>query len=92
MRSGKRQVTEGIEIPNQEKNQNAGEKETYKDLEILKGHTIKQVDMKGKNFKSILELLETKFYSRKLIKEINTWAVPLVRCSGPFLKWTREEL
>ena len=23
---------------------------------------------------------------------INTWAVPLVRYSGPFLKWTRDEL
>ena len=29
---------------------------------------------------------------RNLIKEINTWAVPLVRYSGPFLKWTRDEL
>ena len=23
---------------------------------------------------------------------INTWAVPLVRYSGPFLEWTRDEL
>ena len=23
---------------------------------------------------------------------MNTWAVPLVRYSGPFLKWTRHEL
>ena len=38
------------------------------------------------------KLLETKFWSRNLIKGINTWAVPLVRYSGPFLKWTREEL
>ena len=27
-----------------------------------------------------------------IIKGINTWAVLLVRYSGPFLKWTREEL
>ena len=33
-----------------------------------------------------------KLSSRNLIKGINTWAVPLVRYSGPFLKWTREEL
>ena len=32
------------------------------------------------------KLLETKLYSGNLIKEINTWAVPLVRYSGPFLK------
>ena len=38
------------------------------------------------------KLLETKLSSRNIIKEINTWAVPLDRYSGPFLKWTREEL
>ena len=38
------------------------------------------------------KLLETKLYSRKRIKGINTWAVPLVRYSGTFLKWTRDEL
>ena len=38
------------------------------------------------------KLLETKLSSWNLIKGINTWAVPLVRYSGPFLKWTREEL
>ena len=27
-----------------------------------------------------------------LIKGINTWAVALIRYSGPFLKWTRDEL
>ena len=30
--------------------------------------------------------------SRNLVKGINTWAVTLVRYSGPCLKWTREEL
>ena len=29
---------------------------------------------------------------RNLIKGINTWVVLLVRYSGPFLKWPREEL
>ena len=38
------------------------------------------------------KLLETKLSSRNLIKRINTWAVPLVRYSGPFLKCTRDEL
>ena len=38
------------------------------------------------------KLLETKLSSRNLIKGINTWAVILVRYSGPFLKWTRDEL
>ena len=38
------------------------------------------------------KLLETKLNSRNLIRGINTWAVSLVRYSGPFLKWTRDEL
>ena len=38
------------------------------------------------------KLLETKLSSRNLIKEINTWAVSLVRYSGPFFNRTREEL
>ena len=38
------------------------------------------------------KLLETKISRRNLTKGINTWAVTLVRYSGPFLKWTREEL
>ena len=37
------------------------------------------------------KLLETKLNSRNLSKVINTWAVPLVRYSGPFFKWTRDE-
>ena len=40
----------------------------------------------------IIIIIETKLNSRNLIKGINTWAVPLVRYSGPFLKWTRDEL
>ena len=38
------------------------------------------------------KLLETKVYRGNFVKGINTWAVPLVRYSGLFLKWTREEL
>ena len=32
------------------------------------------------------KLLKTKLHSRNLIKEINTWVVPLVIYSEPFLK------
>ena len=63
---------------------------------ILETDTIKQVQMKDKIQKEYLrrtrKLLETKLSCRNLIKGINTWAVPLVRYLGPFLKWTREEL
>ena len=96
MKSGKRHLTDGIELPNQDKIRTLAENETYKYLGILEADTIKQVEMKNKIQKEYLrrtrKLLETKLNCRNLIKGIDTWAVPLVRYSGPFLKWTRDEL
>ena len=96
MKSGKRHITDGIELPNQDRIRTLEEKETYKYLGILEADTIKQVQMKDTTRKEYLrrtrKLLETKLSSRNLIKGINTWAVPRVRYTGPFLKWTREEL
>ena len=48
MKSGKRHMIEGIELPNQEKIRTFGEKETYKYLEILEADTIKHAEMKEK--------------------------------------------
>ena len=63
---------------------------------ILEVDTIKQAEMKEKIQNEYLrrtrKLRETKLNSRNLIKGINTWAVPLVRYSGPVLKWTRDKL
>ena len=96
MKSGKRRMTDGMELPNQGKIRTHGENEIYKYLGILEADSIKQTEMKDKIKKEYLrrtrKLLEAKLSSRNLIKGINTWAVPLVRYSGPFLKWTREEL
>ena len=99
MKSGKRHMNDGMELPNNDKIRTLGENETYKYLGILgilEAGTIKQVEMKDKIRKEYLrrtgKLLEPKVSSRNLIKGINTWAVPLVRYSGPFLKWTRDEL
>ena len=96
MKSGKRYLTDGMELPNKDKIKMLAENETYKYLGILEADTIKQAEMKEKIQKEYLrrtrKLLETKLNSRNLIKGINIWAVPLVRYSGPFLKWTRDEL
>ena len=93
MRSGKRLI---MKLPNQKKYQNARkEKENYKYLGILETNPIKQVEMKEKikeYFRRMRKLLESKLYSGNLIKEINTLVASLVRCTGPFLKWTRKEL
>ena len=96
MKSDKRQLTDGIKLPNKDKIKTLKENETYKFLGILEADTIKQVEIKEKILKDYhrraRKLLETKLNSRNLIIGINTWALPLVRYSGPFLKWTRDEL
>ena len=96
MKSGKRHMTDGVELQNHDKIRTLEENETNKFLGILEADTIKQVQMKDTIRKEYLRrtrnLLETKLSSRNLIEGINTWAVPLVRYSEPFLKWTRDEL
>ena len=96
MKIGKRHLMDEMELPNQDKIRTLREKETYKYLGILEADTVKQVKKKEKikkeYFRRTRNLLQTKLYSRNLIKGINSWAVSLVRYSGPFLKWTREEL
>ena len=96
MKSGKQHMTDGMELLNHDKIRTLEENETYKYLGILEADTIKQVQMKDTIRKEYLrrtrKLLETKLSSRNLIKGINTWAVPIVSYSRPFLKWTREEL
>ena len=58
MSNGKRHMTKGIKLPNQEKIRMLGEKETYKYLEILEVDTIKQGDDEGKNLKSVSQEYE----------------------------------
>ena len=48
IKSGKRHLTDGMELPNQDKIRTLGEKETYKYLGILEVDSIKQVEMKEK--------------------------------------------
>ena len=53
MKSGKRHMTDGMELPNQDKIRTLGENITYKYLGILEADTIKQVEMKDKIKKRI---------------------------------------
>ena len=79
MKSGKRQLIDGMELPNEDKIRTLAENQTYKYLGILEADTIKQVEMKEKIQKEYLrrtrKLLETKLDSRNHIKGINTWTV-----------------
>ena len=94
MNCGKRHITEGVELPNQVVIRTLGKKETLKNVGILEADIIEQQEKKEKIKKrgGTRKLLETKLYSKNLVKEINTWVALLVRYSGPFLMWTKEEL
>ena len=75
MKSDKRHVTEGDEIPNQVVIRRLGEKGTYKYLGIVEADTIKPEETKEKKGKRAYlrrakKLHETKLYSRNLTKEI----------------------
>ena len=48
MKSGKRQLTDGMELSNKDKIKTLAENETYKYLGILEADTIKQAEMKEK--------------------------------------------
>ena len=48
MKSGKRHLTDGMELPNQNKIGTLGENETYKYIGILEADNIKQAEMKDK--------------------------------------------
>ena len=72
MKSGKRHMTDGMELRNHDRIRTLEENETYKYLGILDADTIKQVQMKDMIRKEYLrrtrKLLETKLSSRNLIK------------------------
>ena len=51
MKSGKRQITEGIELPIHERIKTLEEKENYKYLGIGEADIIKQAQMKGQKRK-----------------------------------------
>ena len=55
MKSGERELPEGIQLPNQKNIKTLGEKENCKYLGILEVNTIKQVEMKEKIKKNTSE-------------------------------------
>ena len=92
MKNGKIETTEGIELPNQGSVRMLRENENCKYFEIFEVDTTNQQRWKKKKRKEYLrrnsKLPETKLYSSSLIK-MNEH---LVRYSGAFLKWTRQEV
>ena len=72
MRSRKRQITEGIELPNKEKSEHLEKRKNYKYSRIMEVDTIKQVEAKEK--KSNKEYLRQ---MRKLLKPSSAAGISL---------------
>ena len=51
MKSGKKEIMEGIELPNRERIRTLGEKENHKYLGMLEANVIKQTEMRRKKKK-----------------------------------------
>ena len=92
IKSRKQHMTEAIELPNQEIIRTLVEKENLQIFGNIGSCHHHKYRRKKVYIRRAPKLLETKLYHRNLIKGINTWAVPLVRYSGPFMKWTGEDL
>ena len=80
---------DGMELPNKDKIRTPGEKKTYKYLGILEADTIKHVGIKTlrNNISGELESNSRQNYQRNEYPGFT-----LVRYSGPFLKWTENNL
>ena len=69
MKSSKRHLIDGMELPNQDKIRTLGEKETYKYLGILKADTIKEAEMKEKRKKELESYSRQNYLAETLSKE-----------------------
>ena len=94
IKNGKRHLTDGMELPNQDKIKRFAENEIYKYLGLLEADTISVNERKNSKeyIRRTRKLLGTKLNSRNLIKGINNWAVPFVKYSGPFSSWPEMNL
>ena len=72
------------------------DEEGYKYLGILQADDLQKKEMKIKVFneykRRVRKIVKTKLNGRNIVKGINTWAIPVLRYSAPFLSWTKTEL
>ena len=88
IKSGKRQMTEGIELPNQEKSERSKKIRNLQILGIIgsEHHQTSRDTRKKEYLGRKRKLLETKLYRRNFIKNIKTWAVHPRKIVGSILK------
>ena len=89
MKMGKRHITDGMKLPNEDRIRMVGEN-TWAPWRLTPLNKWRWKKELRKNISG-----EVESYSRQNCQAetlLNTRAVLIVRYSGPFLKWTREEL
>ena len=69
MKSGKRYMAEGFDLPNQVVIRTLGEKKTFKYLEILEADTIKDLEMKEKKVKTVFQKNQKITRDKTLLQE-----------------------
>ena len=95
MKRGKKVKSDGIKLPNDTVLKALRDGEGYKYLGILQADDLQKKEMKIKvlnEYKRRVRKIKTKLNGRNIVKNINTWAIPVLRYSAPFLSWTKTEL
>ena len=96
MKRGRQIKSDGVKIPGSNVIRSLQENDGYKYLGVLQNDEMKEKEMKEivtKEYKRrVRKVVETKLNGGNIIKAINTWAIPVLRYSAPFLKWRKTEL
>ena len=96
IKRGKKVKSDGIKLPDDTVMKALRDGEGYKYLGILQADDLQKKEMKIKALneykKRVRKIVTTKLNGRSIVKGINTWAIPVLRYSAPFLSWTKTEL
>ena len=96
IKRGKKVKSDGIKLPNDTVMKALRDGEGYKYLGILQADDLQKKEMKIKVLneykRRVRKIGKTKLNGRNIVKGINTWAIPVLRYSAPFLSWTKTEL
>ena len=96
LKRGRKIKSDGIRISGNNFIKSLQENDGYKYLGVLQNDEVMEKEMKEvitKEYKRrVRKVLETKLNGGNIIKAINTWAIPVLRYSAPFLTWRKTEL
>ena len=88
--------SDGVRLPDDKVIKSIHEEKGYKYLGILQSDQVLCKEMKEKvraeHKRRLKKVLKSKLNGGNMISAINTWAVPLIRYSTPFLHWRRDEI